>query len=189
MKITKKDLIGAIENFPIEVVEKMIERQVEAGNAPNVKVFQNWIRGGKVNGGFDWKNTREGHDFWDDVIIGEKFEIFFKKYPKDSGMRVYVHQDGTIPGDRILAPLMLRGGINDHGCHGDCVRDSIYFIDPETNIIEYADVDTPLGRIVMENYTEIETSLPKVKFSMEKVLECLSWLSGVSPDRIEIVND
>ena len=84
---------------------------------------------------------------------------------------------------------MLRGGINDHCLHGDCVRDSIYFIDPVTNIIEYTDVDTPLGRIVMENYTEIEIALPKVKFSMEKVLECLSWLSGVSPDRIEIVND
>lgn len=189
MKITKKDLIADIENFPIEIVEKMIERQVEAGNAPNVKVFQKWRISGKVNGGFDWKNTTEGQEFWHIVIANKIFEVFFKKYPKDSAMRVYVHQDGTIPGNLILAPLMLRGGINDHGIHGDCVRDSIYFIDPETNIIEYTDVDTPLGRIVMENYTEIETTLPKIKFSMEKVLECLSLLSGVSPDRIEIVND
>lgn len=189
MKIAKKDLIGCIENFPIEVVEKMIERQVEAGNTPDVKVFQKWATIAKASGGFNWNDTAEGTEFWHNVILKKNFEVFFKKYPKDSGTRVYVHQNGTISGEYILALLMLRGGLNAHYLHGDCVRDSIYFIDPETNIIEYADVDTPLGRIVMENYTEIETSLPKVKFSMEKVLECLSGLSGVSPDRIEIVND
>lgn len=31
MEVTKKDLIGKIEGLPIEVVKKMLERQVEQG--------------------------------------------------------------------------------------------------------------------------------------------------------------
>ena len=40
IKITTADLIGKIENFPIEVVEKMVEEQVRQGNKADVTIFQ-----------------------------------------------------------------------------------------------------------------------------------------------------
>lgn len=77
MKITKQDLIGEIKDFPIEVVEKMIEKQVEQGNEADVSVFQV-----NATNGFIWGKTTEGHIFWSQVIKRKNFELFFKKYPK-----------------------------------------------------------------------------------------------------------
>ena len=76
-KVKKEDLIGEIKDFPIEVVQKMIERQVEQGNEADVTVFQSncW-------GGFVWEDTDERTDFWVSVIGGGNFDIFFKRYPK-----------------------------------------------------------------------------------------------------------
>ena len=39
-KVTKKDLIGDIADFPIEVVQKMIERQIEQNGAADITEFQ-----------------------------------------------------------------------------------------------------------------------------------------------------
>lgn len=80
--ITKKDLIGDIADFPIEVVEKMLERQVKQRNKENVKVFQKDRTKDDTNGGFTWRNTIEGYDFWTSVIREKKFDIFFSKYPQ-----------------------------------------------------------------------------------------------------------
>lgn len=77
MKITGKDLIGDIKGFPIEVVEKMIERQVEQGDKADVDVFQY-----TATGGFFWDETTEGCGFWSEVIINKNFDLFFEKYPK-----------------------------------------------------------------------------------------------------------
>ena len=43
-KVKQSDLIGDIKGFPIEVVQKMVERQVEQGNKADVTVFQKKIR-------------------------------------------------------------------------------------------------------------------------------------------------
>lgn len=81
-KVTEKDLIGLIDGFPIEVVQKMIERQVEQGNKADVILFQTHRTYGKSEGGFKWDETEEGNNFWCKVIIGENFDLFFEKYPK-----------------------------------------------------------------------------------------------------------
>lgn len=82
MKITEKDLIGKIEGFPIEVVEKMIERQVKQGNPADVTVFQTYGGVSRKLGGFDWGETKEDFDFWGSVIADRDFDLFFKYYPK-----------------------------------------------------------------------------------------------------------
>lgn len=83
MKITEKDLIGEIEGFPIEVVEKMIERQVEQGNVADVSVFQGERCASQEGGGFTWYGTTEDEDFWSSVIDEKNFDVFFAKYPKE----------------------------------------------------------------------------------------------------------
>lgn len=78
--VEQSDLIGKIENFPIEVVQMMVDEQVGHGNEADVKVFQRWRKA--AVGGFVWARTDDGFDFWDEVICRENFDLFFSKYPK-----------------------------------------------------------------------------------------------------------
>lgn len=76
---------GNLEGFPLEIVDKMIERQVEQGNEPNVSVFEDLRGHSKSDGGFDWQLTQEekdGYGFWLEVISNRDFNLFFQKYPK-----------------------------------------------------------------------------------------------------------
>lgn len=71
---------GQLEDFPNEVVEKMLERQVEQGNPRDVSVFENRNNENKRNGGFNWSETIEGSEFWIDVINRKIFNTFFELY-------------------------------------------------------------------------------------------------------------
>lgn len=81
-KVKKSDLIGEIKDFPIEVVQKMVEKQVHQGNKADVKKFQEYKRFSFADGGFYWGKTKEGQEFWYNVIDLNDFDLFFKKYPK-----------------------------------------------------------------------------------------------------------
>ena len=82
-KVEQSDLVGNIKDFPIEVVEKMIEEQVKQGNYPNVEVFQNSTSADAEDGGFTWSQTDDGDGFWIEVLDGGNFDLFFEKYPKE----------------------------------------------------------------------------------------------------------
>ena len=82
MEITEKDLIGQIEGFPIEVVQRMIECQVEQGNPADATVFQIYGGVSRKLGGFNWGETKEDFAFWENVIANKEFDLFFKYYPK-----------------------------------------------------------------------------------------------------------
>lgn len=73
---------GELTGFPIEVVNKMLEYQVQQGNPKDVTVFENLARSSHKVGGFTWDKTIEGQDFWLSVILYFNFDIFFEKYPK-----------------------------------------------------------------------------------------------------------
>lgn len=77
MKITEKDLIGDIKDFPIEVVQRMVECQVEQGIEPNIKIFQ---EDRKL--GFSWVLTKEDYSFWSSILKNKDFDLFFRGYPK-----------------------------------------------------------------------------------------------------------
>lgn len=81
-KVEQSDLKGAIADFPIEVVEKMIERQVEQGNKPDATAFHRYASNDAIDGGFNWHDTIEGTQFWDNVIGYNNFDVFFEMYPK-----------------------------------------------------------------------------------------------------------
>lgn len=73
---------GEIADFPIEIVEKMLERQVEQGYARDVSVFEKYKCSGGLSYGFAWYDTNDGKDFWNDVINNKNFALFFERYPK-----------------------------------------------------------------------------------------------------------
>ena len=74
--ITKKDLKGKICNFPLDVVEKMLERQKEQTGKEDVTEFQK-----DEMAGFRWFSTPEGLNFWDAVINEHDWVTFWKRYP------------------------------------------------------------------------------------------------------------
>lgn len=79
--LKESDLIGDIEGFPIEVVEKMLERQSYV-NKIDVSVFQKSKTKNTYGGAFDWGKATEGYEFWNKVIYRKDFDLFFEKYPK-----------------------------------------------------------------------------------------------------------
>ena len=80
--VEQSDLVGALKDFPIEVVQEMVNEQVRQGNNADIEVFQKRVYANCVIGGFDWSNSVMGEDFWDDVLSHKRFDAFFQKYPK-----------------------------------------------------------------------------------------------------------
>ena len=75
-----------IKFLPKEIIDKMIERQVQQGNKPDVNVFRNYPAANRSEGGFDWYESPEeveGDDFWHDIIEYKNLDVFYKLYPKN----------------------------------------------------------------------------------------------------------
>lgn len=164
--ITEKDLIGQLEGFPIQVVEKMLKRQVQQGNPENVCIFQNYSSADKSLSGFDWANTPEGGDFWCEVIHNHKFELFFEKYPKISS-EVWI-KGVENRGKEVIAELERRGGRNRTGLNGHRT-DIIYYIEKYTNTIRCERSNAPHISRLLEVYTEITLPEPVLEVTMEEV--------------------
>lgn len=117
-KVKESDLIGEIKDFPIEVVQKMVDYQVEQGNEADVEAFQQSRDRGRLDKGFKWKKTPEGYDFWVKVIERKNFDLFFEKYPKPKpsifkvGDKVFDPYNGwgevVEVGDHSIYPILVR---------------------------------------------------------------------------------
>lgn len=94
--ITEKDLVGQIAGFPIEVVEKMLERQKEQTGGENVEIFQEHVDAGGSFGGFSWGKTIEGYDFWERIIRGGNFTLFFSEYPKRNDTIISINKSTKV---------------------------------------------------------------------------------------------
>lgn len=175
-KVTIKDLIGDLENFPIEVVEKMLVEQFKQLGKTDIAVFQYNRTDAKK--GFCWDNTVDGHDFWNDVIRRKKFDLFFERYPKryllhPKSKAVYIRGDVN-NGKNVIKELENRGGINHHNFSGN-ENGLLYFIDPKTNFIVKANcLEIPLQNLLKTVYTEIspcESENTKVELTMQEIAE------------------
>lgn len=169
-KVEQSDLVGKIKDFPIEVVEKMIEEQVRQGNCPNVEVFQKDATFDVEDGGFDWNKTDDDMDFWEEVITERNFELFFEKYPKKAKL-VYIVGDSE-NGMDIIKTLEKYGGINHHGYTGDS-DGVIYYIEPNNDSIEICDIDKNpyLYEVLLATYTSIDAEHNILEVSMAEIAE------------------
>ena len=167
-KVEQSDLVGDIKDFPIEVVEKMIEEQVKQGNCPNVEVFQKYNRADRKRGGFNWDNAEDTYGFWSNVINDCDFELFFKRYPKKAKL-VYIVGDSEI-GIDIIKTLEKYGGINEHNYKGER-DDVVYYIEPNNNFIEVCDFDTniKLWDGILATYTPIDAEESVLEVTMEEI--------------------
>lgn len=190
MEITKKDLVGQIANFPLEVVERMVYEQVNQFIKPDPAVFAKSKTAAAGQGGFTWSETKDGHNFWYCVIRLNDFDSFFKRYPKkymeDSSKNTnsnLVYAIGVLGnGEGVIEALESHGGINARGHYGD-EPTYLYYIDPETNYIEICgEGDNPLRKVLEATYTRIEIKDTTVEISMEDIAKMM----GVDVSKIRI---
>jgi hypothetical protein len=132
-KVTEKDLIDQLKGFPIEIVEKILEKQKEQINTRNIKVFQENVIAGDLIKGFRWSSTKEGYDFWDRVLSKRDFEFFFKTYPKNEKPIMYYIKSVKDKDREIIEVLIEKGGINSNHLYGNSIG-SIYYINKQ-NVI------------------------------------------------------
>ena len=169
-KVTEKDLIGEIKDFPIEVVQRMLKHQVAQGNKEDIEVFQSRATSGEAFKGFTWNKTTEGERFWHRVIALKKFDEFFEKYPKNS--YVYIYQDGKKKEDDVINTLIKYGGKNTFDLRGNSTF-SFYYIRPETNTIAAADKDSTIALLIKHFYTEIQPESSVKEYTMQEIADKL----------------
>jgi hypothetical protein len=122
--VKQEDLIGEIKGLPIEIVQRMVDCQVEQGNKADVSVFQRNKYAIKLDGGFDWRNTKERDFFWCHVLAGD-FGKIFEMYPQKN-KKVYYRGDEK-RGNEIIKALEELGGQNSN-CFNGTSECSYYFI-------------------------------------------------------------
>lgn len=80
--LIEEDAIRDLNGFPLEIIEKMIDNQVAQDNKPDVNIFKCFVATDRNSKGFNWNISKEGSDFWVDIISDRRFDVFFKRYPK-----------------------------------------------------------------------------------------------------------
>jgi hypothetical protein len=148
--VKQEDLIGQIKGFPIEVVQRMVDCQIEQGNKADVSVFQRNKIAMKFEGGFDWCNTKERQPFWCHTTAG-KFDEFWKMYPQKN-KRVYYRGDEK-RGDEIIKALKELGGKNSKCFNGK--SNTLYYFIGDDNIISVInEEDKDAAFLLKQFYTE-----------------------------------
>lgn len=123
------DLIGNISDFPIEIVQKMVERSTEQEHwfdDIGMVTFQNHITSAG-RGGFSWGAAPEGHFFWSRVIEHKRFDLFFDLYPcKYLGKTIYIETDGT---NNRMQLSKIRNYTSASSCCGESHIKGVYYLD------------------------------------------------------------
>lgn len=165
MNIMEHNLTGEIKNFPIEVVEKMVEEQMNQGNKPNVNLFTIDKCATRHEGGFNWERSGDGFLFWEKIIKEELFDIFFERYPRKlkTNKLVYIYNEVNNNGSAIIKTLENYGGINKYNMSGN-EYNSLYYIEPNTNEIKICRInqDTKLYNLIKSLFTEVKVDYIEV---------------------------
>lgn len=180
MKITEKDLVGDIKDFPIEVVQRMVDEQVSQGNPADVSVFQQFVLADDDKGGFFWVKTTDGEDFWHKVIANKNFDLFFDKYPKEHEDDFWIDPKGrrmlVWDGDERLAKeRLVIAKLPSNCCHPYIVIDKIQ------------------ENIFLEGHQWYSTSryknakpIPEKEEAVELTLEQIAEKFSISVDKLKI---
>lgn len=187
-KVKQEDLVGQLLDFPIEVVQKMVERQIEQGNEPDVTIFQKDCRATRLDRGFTWSSTIEGDVFWYIVIAQHRFADFFERYPNGSlSKKVYIWGHPT-KGKKVIEALKERGGLDRYIGYAGDRTDSIYYIDPITSKIELCNADST-DRTVKSLFNMVTTYHEKIEINedeLEVTLDEIAEKFGVDVEKLKI---
>ena len=133
-KVKKKHLTGEIADFPKRVVQAMVDEQVRQGNPANPSVFARARDAGKSQGGFNWRESTLGHDFWVKIISWKKFHLI----PKREKPSIAPEMAGGQNSDERVEPNAIIQNMLDKGMAvWVCVSDKSYD-EARANIGRYA---------------------------------------------------
>ena len=79
--LTRKDLIGFIEHFPMGIVVRMIEETQMQRDYLSQKEILMRLQSA-ITSAFSWQDTKAGDIFWQSVIRHNNYDLFFEKYPE-----------------------------------------------------------------------------------------------------------
>ena len=83
VKAEKTTYKGQLEGVPNDIVERMMDCQEEQGNNRDASVFEKFGISSDVEGGFNWKITKERGLIWNEVWK-KNFQPFFDFWEKES---------------------------------------------------------------------------------------------------------
>jgi hypothetical protein len=156
---------GYLEGFLKEIVQKIVERQVEQGNEPDYKVFEKEDSASKKSKGFDWMESKEGYDFWKEVILYKHFNLFYEKYPKTetkvTTTNIYnVEGDiyGILTSDGNITTIDTKDYIIPIVKHSHISTNSRYVIDDGRYVKEHFIKDHELNESYQKNSLENKTT-------------------------------
>lgn len=66
-----------------KIADRMMQCQKEQGNVPNLDVFLRNPMEGKPGGGFTWRLTKEGHEYWDVLLTDRLLNHYFYQNQKN----------------------------------------------------------------------------------------------------------
>ena len=78
----KKTEFYTIQSLPTEIKQKMIKYQLMCGNKPDLQVFEKNPVAGSWTGGFSWDSTKEGFEYWNDILGKIKDLMEWKRIQK-----------------------------------------------------------------------------------------------------------
>ncbi len=78
-KVEKKHLTGKIADFPLRVVQAMVDEQVRQGNPADPSVFARERTACKLLGGFTWSESALGMLYWAGIISWKQFYLIPKR--------------------------------------------------------------------------------------------------------------
>jgi len=70
------------DELPIEIQQKILYYQEKQGNSRNPNIFRHDIETGSIDGGFTWRDTEEGHNFWVNILYSREYNEFYELYPE-----------------------------------------------------------------------------------------------------------
>lgn len=148
--VKHSDLVGEISDFPIEVVQKMVERQYEQKGFCDVSVFQR----DKTDGvrGFSWVDTIEQGTFWSNVISGRRWDLFFERHPalRHKCTFTVADEDGSYEAD--VLKMQKYSPVKHKFAYKNKPGD-IYYIDVDRHgdaTVHFALANSTLAKEVME---------------------------------------
>jgi hypothetical protein len=159
-----------LEGFPKEVVQKMVERQVEQGNEPDYTIFEKSRTVTKFNKGFVWELSKDGFDFWNNVILYKKFDVFYEKYPKTE-TKVTLTKIYDVEGNTY--GILTSDGKPvefDVSCFKKPVLSSKICIDDRPNIddsVSETSFESIMGLPYLSGYDSFETKNPCYEIPLE----------------------
>jgi hypothetical protein len=151
--VKQSDLIGDVAEFPIEIVQIIVNRGLE--QEPRLDSVLRRMQTSIV-ATFAWYQTIEGELFWRRVIAERLWDVFYKRYPELFGdkIRYAIVKEWY----RGLPECIWRYVGNDHGLAGKCKDGDIYFVENVDGKMKvgFAIKDSPRYRRVIANGIKIE---------------------------------